>query len=229
MIAEIWFDLFNSQVPGLVFSVLVPLLFLIFLVRDREAKAILGYFAWGIFSVILAYILNNRLRLAPNQAVRLSQDIAPIVEETLKALPLLFLARHLASSRNLILTSAMASGIGFSIQETLFYLNQLPQLTSLTDLVPILLRTVTTCLMHGMATAIIGYGLMMTIENRLLRIPMLSGLLAVAVTIHSIYNVLINTRLAIFALLMPAILYLIGLLLTQEPDKEEITCPPVNP
>jgi hypothetical protein len=50
---------------------------------------------------------------------------------------------------------------------------------------------------------------------------MVLGLLALSATIHSLFNILINTRLAIIALIMPAILYFLGLALLSDGEADE--------
>lgn len=110
----------------------------------------------------------------------------------------------------------MASGIGFSVQETLFYFTSFTSSPDIASLFPLIIRTVTTCLMHGMTTAIIGFGITITANFRNIRVPMILGLLALSSTIHSLFNILISTRLAIISLVMPAILYFVGLALLSD-------------
>lgn len=208
---NIFSELFVSGIPGYVFAVLIPLLFLIFMLNDKKSKYILSFFSWGVFSVLIAFIINEWFMNSPTQLERATSDVAPIVEETLKALPLLLFLRNKTYRGNLIIYCAMAAGIGFSIQETLFYFSNLSTHTGLSDLFPLIIRTLTTCLMHGMSTSVIGFGITITAKINRIRIPMVLGLLALASTIHSLFNILISTRLAIIALSMPAILYLLGL------------------
>lgn len=215
-------ELFNSNIPGFVFSMLIPLLFLIFMIKDKHSKYILSYFCWGLCSVLLAFVLNEWFSVAPEQSGRVSSDVAPIIEETLKALPLLLLFKKKSyNNNNLIIYCAMASGIGFSVQETLFYFTSFASSPDIASLFPLLVRTVTTCLMHGMTTAVIGFGITITADYKNIRVPMVLGLLALSATIHSIYNVLINTKLAIIALVLPALLYFIGLALLSDQNETD--------
>lgn len=211
-------ELFRTEIPGFVFSMFIPLLFLIFMVRDKQAKYILSYFCWGLISVLFAYLLNEWFTTDPSQSERVSSNIAPIVEEILKALPLLFFFRKREISDKLIIYCAMAAGIGFSVQETLYYFSSIATASSFPQLIPLLVRTVTTCLMHGMSSAIIGFGITITGHLKNIRIPIVFGLLALSATIHSLFNILINTRLAIIALSLPAILYFLGMALLSGND-----------
>lgn len=195
---------------------LIPLLFLVVMVRDKYSKYILLYFGWGLVSVLFAFVFNEFFAAIPGQTYRVSSDIAPIVEETVKSLPLLLFLRSKNLNSRLLIYCAMASGIGFSVQETLYYFTSFTSSPDISVLFPVLVRTITTCLMHGMCTAAIGIGITITSEYKAIRVPMLLGLLALSATIHSLFNILINTRLAFISLIMPAILYFIGLAILSE-------------
>lgn len=221
MLREIIEELIATDIPGFVFSMLIPLLFLIVMIKDKRSKHVLLYFAWGVCSVLFAYVFNEWFSRLSGGIGNVSADIAPIVEETLKALPLLLFFWRKNLSPMIIIYCAMASGIGFSVQEMLYYFTQFTADSGLYSLIPLLVRTATTCLMHGMTTAIIGFGLTITVNLRIIRVPMVLGLLALASVIHSLYNILINTRLAVLALIMPAALYLTGLALSSGEGAEE--------
>ncbi|NLI13972.1 MAG: PrsW family intramembrane metalloprotease [Peptococcaceae bacterium] len=221
MLNDILSGLFSSDIPGFTFSMLIPLLFLSAMIKNQRSRHIILYFCWGLFAVVFAYILNEWFSGDTSLSAGLTSDIAPIVEETLTALPLLlFFRRRDGDDPNLIIYCAMASGIGFSVQETLYYFTSFTADPGLFSLFPLLVRTATTCLMHGMSTAVIGFGIVITSRYKGIRIPMILGLLSLAATIHSLYNILIGTRLAIIALLMPAVLYFTGLALLSGDDEE---------
>ncbi len=221
MLANIINNLLESNIPGFIFSILIPLLFLIFMVKDKFSKYLLGYFCYGVLSVVFAFILNEWFSQYPGQINRVSSDISPIVEETVKALPLLHFFRKDRHNRKLVIYCAMASGIGFSVNETLFYFTSFVSSPSLYSIFPLIMRTITTCLMHGMSTAVVGFGVSITRDNKIIRLPMILGLLALSATIHSLYNILIGTRLAIVALLMPAALYFVGIALLSNDDETQ--------
>lgn len=221
MLREIIERLIATDMPGFVFSMLIPLLFLIVMIKDKRSKLVLLYFAWGVCSVLFAFVFNEWFPQLSGGIGNVSADIAPIVEETLKALPLLLFFRRKNFSPMIIIYCAMSSGIGFSVQEMLYYFTSFTAASGLHALFPLLVRTATTCLMHGMTTAIIGFGLTITVNLRAIRVPMVLGLLALASVIHSLYNILIGTRLAVLALIMPAALYFAGLALLSSESEEE--------
>lgn len=55
MIDTVWVQLLKSQVPGFALAVYVPVLFLIFMVKDSSARQILSFSSWGVFSVLFAF------------------------------------------------------------------------------------------------------------------------------------------------------------------------------
>lgn len=219
MLNEIFSGLLSSDIPGFTFSMIIPMLFLSAMIKNRRSRYIILYFCWGLFAVIFAYILNEWFSGDTSLSSGLTSDIAPIIEETMKALPLLLFFRKRDDDSNLIIYCAMASGIGFSVQETLYYFTSFTTNPGFSSLFPLLVRTVTTCLMHGMSTAVIGFGFVITSRFKGIRIPMILGLLSLSATIHSLYNILITTRLAIIALLMPAALFFTGLALLSNDDE----------
>jgi hypothetical protein len=74
-------ELLGSNIPGFVFSMLIPLLFLIFMLKDRQSKYILSYFCWGLFSVLFAFLLNEWVAGGAGAAERITYNVAPIIEE----------------------------------------------------------------------------------------------------------------------------------------------------
>jgi RsiW-degrading membrane proteinase PrsW (M82 family) len=215
--------LFESNVPDFVLATIIPVLFLIFMIKDRQSRYILSFFCWGVLSVLFAFIFNELALNEGDQSARLGTSIAPIIEETLKALPVILLfARNKVADKRIVIYCAMASGIGFSIQETLFYLQALTMNSGLSSIVPVVIRTLTTCLMHGMATAVIGFSIIMTAGFKDVRASMIMGMLALAATIHSLFNLMIGTRLAVMAMVMPAALYFAGLALASGMENEKV-------
>lgn len=184
-------------------AITIPLLFVAFMIGDERSKRIILYFCWGTFAAALAYNINNSLGFAWVDSAYESLLVAPIIEEICKALPvLLFLNRKkYPELTKTIIFCAMAVGIGFSIQESMYYFATSSR--EIIDVAFLVARTLTTSLMHGMTTAIIGIGILITNNHKFVKILSAFGLLAVAIGIHSLYNYLLQTNLAIIAMLMP--------------------------
>ncbi len=150
-------------------------------------RGVVSTIALGAGVAVLAYVLNSVLsaRLPVGEA-SYSRYIAPILEESAKALFLVILIR---SHRIGFLVDAaiygFAIGTGFAVVENLYYLRSLPH----ANLAVWLVRGCGTALMHGGTTAIFGVA-SKALDDRadLARfVKYVPGLL-VACVIHSAFN-----------------------------------------
>lgn len=156
-------------VAGII-AVLLPMLFLYIiyaldLYASGSFRTVALCFGWGMVAFGLAYVVNTAINghllqdamgmdffRALNVTVVL---VAPITEEILKSLILVYLGRR--SVFTYFVDGAIygfAAGIGFSVIENLFYLSQ-PQAAEQGILLGIS-RSFSTCLMHGSASALVG-------------------------------------------------------------------------
>lgn len=178
----------------------------------------MSFFAWGLVAFILSFYTNNFISHAAAVSLQqLSVSWAPIVEEFFKALPLLYFLIYKKVDYHL-LYFAMASGIGFAIQENYLYLVSVDN-----SLIYIIIRSVTTCLMHGITTATIGLGI--TLINKNLKsyyVAILFGLFTFAVIFHALYNLYINSGFKLMGLIMPPVLYLIGYMFLSEKQADGV-------
>jgi len=202
-------------------ATIIPLIFVIVIVKDTNSRRILLYFCWGAFAGLLSYGINNYFGSSPEQAERMTTSIAPIVEELCKGFPLLiFLVKRKTGAANmLIVYCAFASGIGFSIQESIYYFSLSSGAAG--DIVTLTVRTLTTALMHGMSTAVVGAGLMLLQKQRNILLPVIASLFALGTVIHALFNLLLPTNLAVVAVLMPIMLYFAGLAFLRSVKNEQ--------
>ncbi|MCL1904351.1 MAG: PrsW family intramembrane metalloprotease [Oscillospiraceae bacterium] len=204
-------DGLNLQLLGNCIATVIPLLFVAVVVKEANSRRILLYFCWGTFAGLAAYIINSYFGSLPGQAERVTASVAPIVEELCKTLPLLLFLRrkkHPEITVNIVYC-ALASGVGFSILESVFYFSESSGMVS--DIINLVIRTLTTSIMHGMTAAIFGIGLLILQKQRHILLPIIFGLLVISENVHSLFNLLLPTRLSIIAILMPIGLYLAGL------------------
>jgi len=211
-------------VTAIFLGTLIPLIFLMGLLRN-EHRVLVGFFAWGLIAFMCALRLNSVILTDRQIGLSdLSIHIAPVIEEVLKMLPLLyFLIKRRTSKRYLIVYYAMASGIGFSILENYLYLTRMSLNSD--GIMLMAARGVSTAVMHGIATAIIGMGLSFIQEFSVFVLPITFGLLSTAITGHSLYNLTIDSPYRTIATVAPLALYLLSLpllnnLYTQLPDTQ---------
>ena len=187
---------------ALIVAALIPLGFL-FAVKSFDfyqtgsQKFIIYSGAWGIIAYFLAAQINpaliNHGIVSEDTLVRF---VAPVIEETLKGLILLYLIRH--PDFKYFLDGAIygfAAGIGFAIFENFEYVLGHPS----TALVLAISRVLSTNLIHATGCALIGIALGLARFNRSLpsRILYLVAGLGLAIAIHSGFNNMVNDGVAL--------------------------------
>jgi len=184
---------------------------------------IMSFFSWGLIAFVISFSVNNMfVRYFDISLYQLSVSWAPLIEELFKALPLIYFLMKTKKTEFPILYCAMASGIGFSLQENYLYIINNSIGISGSLVFYIVLRSITTCLMHCMTTAIIGYGIQIIRKSRIMMLPLLFGLFSLSVTIHALYNLYINSSIKLIGMAIPILLYLLGILIQlpeEEPDE----------
>ena len=140
-------------------AITVPLLLLVLLVDNAQTRFLLLFFIWGSIAGFLASEINGELlSIAGISLQALQIQFAPVVEELLKAVPLAVLvvvAPKYLDQREIILAAVFA-GFGFSLVENFSYLIQQQQLNSFALTQYVITRSVSTTVMHGTTTGIIG-------------------------------------------------------------------------
>lgn len=166
-------------------------------------RAVLLSVAAGVVAALASYGVNVSLGPAPDlDFSRYSWYVAPVVEESLKAVFVVYLLQR--SKVGFVVDAAIHGfgiGTGFAFLENLYYLQVNPGATLWTWIV----RGFGTAIMHGGATAILAM-VSKTLHNRLdaLRLHLLLPGLIVAVVLHSLYN-----RFLLHPLLATALIVLV--------------------
>jgi len=214
-------DSVTIQLLGGCISAIIPMLFVALMVQEENSRRIILYFCWGVFASLLSYGGNMFFGAPQDSMARVTSAVAPIVEEVCKGLPvLLFLRRRkYPQITEQIVYCALASGVGFSILESIYYFSI--SMESISDVVLLMIRALTTTLMHGMSTAFLGIGLLILQKQRQILLPSVFSLFAFSACIHALFNLLLPTNLAVIAMLMPVGLYFTGLIMMKnEGDKK---------
>ena len=181
-------------------------------------RAILLAVAAGTVAAALGYAVN--VPLGPGLGLdmaRYTVIVAPVVEELLKAIYIIWLLR-----RNKVgfvvdaATYGFAVGTGFAFIENLYYLPLHPNPTIWTWIV----RGFGTALMHGGTTAIFAM-ISRTLQDRApsFRISYVLPGLAVAIVLHSLYNQFLVAPLLATALILLVFPYIV-MFLFQKSERE---------
>ena len=195
----------DSLVYILFISLFVPLLLMMLLMREK-AKLPLIFVMVGLFISVFVGEVNGVLLVV----FHISQydamiTLTPITEELLKAFPVLFYAIVVSDKKEQLFMAAIATGIGFALLENTYYLIINYKTFSILSA---LIRGFGTGLMHGMCTLLVGFGISFICKRRKLFVVGTFALLTLAITYHSIFNMLILSQYHMVATLLPMATYL---------------------
>ena len=137
--------------------------------------------------------------------LRYSTAISPIIEELLKAIPIICFAIFYAEKDDEILPLAFAIGIGFAILESVvIYCDNMDYATISWAII----RGFGASLMHSVCTAMIAIGINYVINKKGNLFKGIVGLFALAIIYHGIFNAFVQSKFSFIALLLPLLLFI---------------------
>ena len=189
----------------IIFLCLALPLLLMLPILEKRSRYLVGFLLLGAAMALCAYEINTLLYPLTGLTPRLfTQVVPPMTEEVLKALPVLVYAILLDDGRKGVLPIAMSVGVGFAILEnTVILIQNLGAVT----LGWAALRGLSASLMHGLCTMVVGAGLPYVKRHKKLFYTGIFGLWSIAVTMHAIFNLLIQSSYSVLGALLPMALY----------------------
>lgn len=173
---------------NILLCIVVPFVVSLLFIRG-EARRYVGAFLLGMgASLVSAYISSFVGALARWQENETSIFIAPMVEETVKLLILLFFVFLIFPKDNTLVMLAVAIGAGFATFENCCYI-----LTFGADSITyILVRGLAVGVMHTVSILSLTIWLIFTRQKKAFSFPTVVGGLSLAMIYHSLYNLLVS-------------------------------------
>ena len=170
----------------------VPMLPALYMIPDKRSRIFVGYMLLGMVVCLIASEVNSALLGAFGGDVRyVSTNITPIIEEVIKALPVLYFALFFSDNRDTLLSISFAMGLGFAVLENMVILTgSIEKVTVLWALV----RGFGAARMHSSCTSMIGRGISYVHKRRKLFYCGTYSLLIAAVIAHALFNTLIQSQ-----------------------------------
>ena len=165
-----------------------PLLIAALCMGKRQRKFFLFCFAGMGVCLLSAYINTFFAALYKADTFAATTEIAPVVEEVMKLLPLLFYLLIFEPKAEQIKNAAVITALSFATFENVCYLTQ----NGAGQFVYLLIRGFGTGAMHIVCGSVYGRVLRPVWGSRPLRAACLFGLLCVAIIYHAIYNLLVS-------------------------------------
>ena len=182
----------------------IPLALMAFLVEKKARRTVI-FFITGICAAVFASEVNGILTyLIPLDVFDFTVRVTPITEEFIKAIPVLFFAKEISDKKETLITVSLAVGIGFAIMENTYILTQNVGYVSLLWAI---MRGFGTGIMHGMCTFLVGTGFTFANKNKKLFVVGTFALLSLAITYHSVFNMLVQSDYKYIGASLPIITY----------------------
>lgn len=176
-----------TYIENIFVCVAAPLLVAAFCMGRKYLRFFLFAFAGMGACLISAYVNTFFAALYGATAFHATAEIAPVVEEVVKLLPLLFYLLVFELEPEQIRPAILTVAAGFATFENICYLIQ----NGAGHLGFLLIRGFGTGAMHIVCGAIVGFGLVYVWRRGWLKAVGTCGLLGAAVIFHGIYNLLI--------------------------------------
>ena len=136
--------------------------------------------------LLSAYVNTFFAALLDASALGATAEIAPVVEEVMKLMPLLFYLLVFEPEGDRIRSAILVTAAGFATFENVCYLLE----NGAEDLGFLLIRGFGTGAMHVMCGVIVGYGMVYVWPRGALRAAGSCALLGTAVVFHGVYNLM---------------------------------------
>ena len=180
----------------------------------------IGALLTGVFMCLFAGEINGLIRNGTDLPLRfLTVNITPIVEEILKAIPIVLIAFLVEPNRQFLLECSIAVGVGFATMEnTCLLFDSAPALSAWV----IIARGFGAGMMHGVSTLTVGYSMTVVSSDRKLSYTGTVAALSAAIIYHSIYNIMVQSAYPLLGILLPIASFIpIAIILRKEKSSDK--------
>lgn len=177
-----------NYIENIFICLIAPLLIAVLCLRGSRRRMILFLLAGMTACLFSSYISAFIASALKADRLAASLEIAPMIEEIMKFFPLLFYLLVFEPRIDSASNSMMMTAVGFATFENVCYLtaNGAEQFSHL------LIRGFGTGAMHVVCGALVSIGMFYLWDHLWLRAAGTVGLLALAITYHGIYNILVS-------------------------------------
>ena len=177
-----------------------PLVIMMIFTRGNARRFVLAFVIGMVCCLIAAYI-SGYINEAADQKIEITSIFtSPVIEETMKFIPIMIYALLLEPEDMRIRNFSLSIGAGFATYENCCYLLDV----GAGSLGFIMIRGFAVGIMHIVSAAALSYGLILSRRFKLMSVGSVLGTAALAMTFHGLYNLLVSA---------PAIYQAIGYIL----------------
>ena len=177
-----------TYIENVFFCLAAPLLVAVFCTDRARRRSLMFMLAGMVACLFSSYISSFLAMVYQTDALTATLEIAPVVEETMKLLPLLFFLFVFEPRRKEAAVESLMVAVGFATLENACYLT----VNGASDVLRLLIRGFSTGAIHVACGAITALGLSGSWDKMTLRVAGALGALCMAITWHAIYNILVS-------------------------------------
>lgn len=177
-----------NYIENIYICLAAPLLIASLCMRGRGRRMILFLIAGTTACLLSSYINTYIAAVIGANTLTASIEIAPMTEELMKFLPVLFYLLVFEPTKEDIIDSVLMTAVGFATFENACYLTGY----GAADIVHLLVRGFGAGAMHVVCGFLVALGILYLWDRVWLQLAGTIGLLSVAITYHGIYNILVS-------------------------------------
>ena len=173
---------------NILLCIAIPLIITCLFTSGRTRRFILSFLI-GMGVCLLAAYISGFIDTATGMGARdTAIFISPVVEETMKMMPLLFYMFMLEPEDDGLILAAAGIGTGFAIYENCCYILSM----GAGSMSFIMIRGLAVGVMHIVSVLALAMGLTLVRRFNALSAASIMGALALAMTFHGLYNLLVS-------------------------------------
>ncbi len=177
-----------NYIENVYICLVAPLLIAVLCFGGRERRNLLFLLSGMTACLLSSYISTFLAAVQGADLLSASMEISPLVEECMKLLPVLFWLLIFEPEKNCVPGCVLMLALGFATFENVCYLTQ----NGAASLLHLLIRGFSAGALHVVCGAILAMGMLFLWDRLWLRVAGTAGLLALAVTYHGVYNILVT-------------------------------------
>ena len=177
-----------NYIENIYICMAAPLLIAGLCMRGRGRRMMLFLIAGTTVCLLSSYINTFIAAVLRVDMAIASIEIAPMTEEIMKFLPILFFLLVFEPTKEDIIDSVLMTAVGFATFENACYLAG----NGAADILHLLVRGFGAGAMHVVCGFLVALGILYLWDRVWLQLAGTVGLIAVAMTYHGIYNILVS-------------------------------------
>jgi len=171
-----------------------PLLLAILCLR-ADARRSLSFVVAGMTACLLsAYVSAFAAGVTGTDLTSASHEIAPVVEEIMKSLPVLFYLLVFEPKKRIAISGILMVAVGFATFENICFLTSYGS----ADLLRLLIRGFGTGAMHVVCGMVAAVGIFFLWDQPWLQAVGSFALLCLVITFHALFNIFVNQTGVVF-------------------------------